>query len=109
MRVAPCRRLDQPAKVIEQRAILDRKPLAPAAWPAHPAACHSRAVAQFRQASANRAASQAGDPRHHRHTPAACRQCLRRREPPTAALVQHRIERLVAQSHRRLVTHPTIL
>jgi hypothetical protein len=107
--VTPGRRLDQTAKVIEQRGIARHKLLAPAARTAHPASRHSRAAAQFRHAATDRAARHAGDPPHQAHPAAPRRQCLGGCEPTTPALVQHWIERLVAKSDRRLVTHLAIL
>ncbi len=109
-RIAARRRLDQRRDQPAARVRLAQR-LAPAALPGVPARAASgcRLAAQFRQPTADRAARDAGGPRHRRDPAMPSRQRLRRRKTPPPALVQHRSERPVAQFDRRIVNHPVIL
>jgi hypothetical protein len=83
LRVTPGRRLDQPAKVIEQRGIPRHEMLASAVRAAHPASHYCRAAAQSRNTVTDRAARNASDLRYQAPAATPCRQCLGGSEPPT--------------------------
>jgi hypothetical protein len=109
LRIAAGRRFNQAAQIIEQRRILDRQRLASAARPPYPIRLGRRAVPQFEKLAPDRAARHAGNLRDDRNPTTACRQRFRRRIPPTATLVQKRIERLKPNPNRFVVNHESFL
>jgi len=97
-RVAAGRRLDQVAQIVEQARVGGGERLAPAARPANPPRLRRHRIAQLGQASPDRAARNAGDARHRTDAAGSGRLRLGRRKAPPAPLIEHRLERLVAQA-----------
>jgi len=110
-RVAAGRRLNQLLQIGQQARVGGDQRPAPTAFAAHPfgCGCGRRIATQLRQPAVDRATRHAGDPRDRTYSATSSRQRFRRRKPPPAALVQIRIERLMAQSDRHVVNHPPIL
>jgi hypothetical protein len=69
----------------------------------------ARIFTQFGETAIDRAARDPGHARHHRNATPAGRARLGRHKTAAAPLVQHWIERLVAQLDGRLVNHATSL
>ena len=110
-RIAACRRLHQVLEIGEQRRIRDNQGPASAALPADPI---GRRVglclaAQLRQSAVDRAARYPRDPRDRRDPATPCSQRFGGRKPTSPALIQHRVERCIAQFDRHIVNHSAIL
>ena len=109
LRIAARHRLNQLAQVLEQAWVRDRERLAAATWPANTPSFWHNCAAQIGQASSNRAARNPGDARHRAHSAVPGRLRLGRRQTPSALLVKHRFQRLVAQPNRRFIDHAAAL
>ena len=105
-RIAPRGGIDKPLQVAEKRRVRLRQRLASSALAPDAAKGRIRRIAaQFPQSIANRAAR---DPRRLAHrcdpTPSRGKRFCRRKAPPTP-LIQHRVERLIAELYRSNIDH----
>jgi hypothetical protein len=110
-RIATRRRFYQVFEIGEQRRIRNDQRPASATLPADPIGCRVGLclAAQLRQSAVDRAARYAPDPRDRRDSATPRGQRLSGCKPTSPALIQHRVERRIAQFDRRIVNHPAIL
>ena len=109
LRIAPRLRLDQSTQIVEQARIGLAHGLAPAARAANSSHIGRLAGAQFPQATTDRAARNSCRAIDRPDPAKARRHSLGCRKAPPSAFVEHRRQRLIALSYRRLVNHDTTI
>src|ERR1035437_4007660 len=107
--IAPRRRRDQRAQIIEKTRIHIHQGLASATRPTDSLCIRLLAAAQFLERAPNGAARDPGGARYRADPSATARQGLGRRKTPPSALVQHRTERLKPLADGRFINHRAML
>ena len=104
LRIAACARLNQCAKIAQQRRILHHGRLAAATHPPNPT--RLRCLAKLPQPAANRTCGYSRCCRYRRDTAVARRCCLGCRNQPPTTFVQKRRDRRIPLPDRFDVNHP---